>query len=277
MSIEKLAFKLLYKKYEEKCNQVDALQKELEKLKITEKGKMCSVNGNKYEKDVYNVVSKCLLNDKIFNTQKEEDLGGSTISNDIECNYKLDKDIGIEIKKFNSPDWMQCSIKHNIKINKWEASKKGKIPKECQELFNNLINDVKLFNNKVPPFFKKKITHEEWLEIKKKTNDWNDYYFDIPDDTIKNLYKLKGCKYIQISDYGLYHLGKDVCEFDIPEFKCKQQIRVRTKIHNKKNKNGYCNLSVIIACQPKDIKQLTKSSYSLDNSKSLPKNLIYKE
>ena len=99
----------------------------------------------------------------------------------------------------------------------------------------------------------------------------------IPDDTIKNLYKLKGCKYIQISDYGLYHLGEDVCEFDIPEFKCKQQIRVRTKIHNKKNKNGYCNLSVIIACQPKDIKQLTKSSYSLDNSKSLPKNLIYKE
>jgi len=237
---------------------------------------LCSVNGNKYEKDIHKVVSKCLINNQVFNTQKESELGGSRASNDLECNFTSDQVIGIEAKSYNTPDWMQCSIKYNKTTSQWEASTKGKIPKACRKTFNELINNVEFFNNKIPPFFDTDITHDEWLQIKTNTDDWNDSYFDIPDDTIKNLYFEKGCKYIQISEYGLYHLGDDICNFDVPEFVCKQQIRVRTKIHNKKNKKGFCALSVTIACQPKNIKELSKSLYSLDESTKLPKNLDYK-
>lgn len=104
----------------------------------------------------------------------------------------------------------------------------------------------------------------------------NDVYIDIPNDTIKKLYSMKRCQYIQISnDYGLYHLGEDVCNFDVPEFIIEQQIRIRTKIHTKKDKNGFCNMSIIAACQPKNIKLLEKSKYTLDNKNNIPKNLIY--
>jgi hypothetical protein len=48
------------------------------------------------------------------------------------------------------------------------------------------------------------------------------------------------------------------------------------KIDFIKNKKGFCTLSVTIACQPKNIKQLIKSKYSLDNKDKLPNSLIYK-
>jgi len=53
-------------------------------------------------------------------------------------------------------------------------------------------------------------------------------------------------------------------------------FKFRTKIHTKKNKKGFCCLSVTVACQPKDIKKLTPSKYSLDNKDKLPPLLIYK-
>jgi hypothetical protein len=121
----------------------------------------------------------------------------------------------------------------------------------------------------------KDITHEEWLKIKNETTDYNDIYIDCSSNTIMNLYSGKGCSYIQISEKGLYHLGNDICGFKVPEFICEQQLRVRTKIHKIKNKKGYCKLSVTIACQPKNIKNLSNSDYSLDNKIKLPNNLVY--
>lgn len=250
----------------------------LKKLKAKKlpKGALCSINGNNYEKDIYNIVKKCTLNNKIFNTQIEDDLGGSSAANDIECNYKKDKDIGIEVKKYNTPDYMQCSLSYDKKQKKLVPSKKGKIPKECKKMFEIIFKDINLYNGDIPPFLQKKITHEEWKEIKSKTDKWNDCYFDIPNDTIKKLYNKKGCNYIQISnDFGLYHLGNDTCNFNVPEFIVDQQLRVRTKIHTKKNKKGFCNISVTAACQPKKIESLNKSIFSLDNINKLPSNLIY--
>jgi hypothetical protein len=252
----------------------DYIYKEI--LPEKSKGKKCSINGNNYEKQIYKVVKNCHLNEKSFNTQKEEELGGSSNKNDVECNFNGINNIGIEAKTYNTPDWMQCSIKYNTDKKKWEASKKGKIPKDCQNIFNKLIEDIEIFNGKIPPFFKNNITHDSWLKIKSNTNDWNDSYIDIPNNIIKQMYSKKGCKYIQISNYGLYHLGNDICNFNVPEFHCKQEIRVRTKIHTRSNNKGYCNLSVTIACKPKNIKELEKSKHSLDNSSKLPDNLIYK-
>jgi hypothetical protein len=237
------------------------------------KGGKCSIEGNKYEYMVYNIVKETTLNNKKFNTQKEEELGGSRKHNDLICNYKKDKNIGIEIKKRNTPDWMQCSIKYNKENKKWYGSENGKIPIESRKVFNKLLNKVKLFNGNMPPFIEKNITYDEWIEIKKNTIDFDDTYIDIPNDTIKYIYSKKGCYYIQISDYGLYHLGNDICNFDVPEFIVEQQLRIRIKVHKSKNKQGFCVLSITASCKPKDITKLKKSKFSLDSIDKLPINL----
>ena len=278
----KKEIKILKKILENKNKEIEKHKKDIEEkntsstLQKLPKGSQCSVSGNNYEKEIHNICKKCDINHKPFNTQKDKELGGSSSKNDIECNFIEKNNIGIEIKKSKSPDWMQCSIKYNNKTKNWEATKKGKIPIRCRELFNKLINNINLYDGKIPPFIEKSITHEEWINIKKETNEWDDKYITIPSDTISRLYQEKGCNYIQISDgYGLYHLGKDICNFGVPLFNIEQQIRIRTKIHTRKNKKGFCNLSVTVACQPKNINKLTPSKYSLDNKDKLPPLLIY--
>ncbi len=238
------------------------------------KGSGCLSSGKKYELEVYNVVKKCTLNNNNFNTQKEDELGGCSSKNDIEC-IMDNIVIPIEIKKSKTPDWMQCSIKYDLESKKWLGSPKSKIPEKSKNIFEELISNSILFNGKIPPFMLKDITHKEWIQIKKNTIDYNDTYLECPNDTIKKLYREKGCFYIQISDKGLYHLGDDICNFDVPEFICEQRLRIRTKIHATKNTKGFCKLSVTISCQPKNIKNLPKSKYSLDSSLKLPINLLY--
>jgi len=240
------------------------------------KGSQCSVSGNNYEKKIHRIVNKCSIGGKPFNTQREGELAGSSSKNDIECDFIDETDIGIEAKKSKTPDWMQCSIKYNNETNKWEGSKNGKIPDKCRDMFNDMINEIKLYNGDIPPFMKGHITDEEWRKIKGETDQWNDHYIDIAPDTIRKLYSEKGCQYIQISDgYGLYHLGEDTCGFGVPIFEIEQRIRIRVKPHSTR-KDGTRSLSVIAACQPKDIRDIAPSKYSLDDKDKLPPTLIYK-
>lgn len=255
---------------------LETQKKELTDLKKT-KGSQCIVEGRKYERTIHSVIKHCEINNKPFNTQSEHELAGASSKNDIECNFITENDIGIEVKKYNTPDWMQCSIKYSKKNKCWEATKRGKNSDECRNLFDKLINEIKLYDGEIPPFMERSITHEEWVELKKATKRWNDKYIDIPSDYISKLYQAKGCNYIQISDgYGLYHLGNDICGFDVPLFEIEQRLRIRTKIHTRKNKNGFCNLSITVACQPKDINNLEPSKYTLDDENKLPISLIYK-
>ena len=239
-------------------------------LETNVRGSGCSINGFNYELKVYNTIKNRYINNKLFNTQDKKDLGNCNSKNDIECNLNSYCDIPIEIKKLNTPDWMQCSLKYNKETKTWIGSSKNKIPEKSKQLFENLLLNIKLFKGRIPPFIIKKITHNEWVKLKKKTSNFNDFYINCPNTTIKELYAYKGCFYIQISEKGLYHLGNDICNFNVPEFICEQQLRIRTKIHNKKNKKGYCDLSVIVACQPKNIKDLVISNYSLDDETKLP-------
>lgn len=237
------------------------------------KGSLCSISGGMYEKRVFNIVKNCVINGERFNTQKMSDLAGSSSKNDITCVYKQEN-FGIEIKKYNTPDWMQCSIKYN---KDWMAVE-GKINQECRNIFNNFLKGKELYNGEIPPFMVNPVTHEEWKQIKSETNQWNDSYIDIPCDTIRRLYSEKGCMYIQISDgYGLYHLGQDVCNFGVPIFEIEQHLRIRTKIHIRKNKSGFCSMSITVACKPKNIKTLEPSMYSLDDPDKLPINVFHND
>jgi hypothetical protein len=232
-----------------------------------------ALEGKKYELQIHNILKHTIYQNKPFHKQKETELGGCSSNNDIICQYN-DAKIGIEVKKCGTPDWMQCTIKFNPIQKKWYLDK-GKIPDLCKNIFNTLLSDIVLFHDHKPPFIEKQMTHEEWVAVKSKSSVFNDMYIDIPNDTIAKLYKAKGCHYIQISDYGLYHLGYDVCGFGVPEFIVEEQIRIRIKVHSRKNTKGFCDLSVTAACQPKHIQTLSKSSYSLDNVNRLPVGLTY--
>jgi hypothetical protein len=248
------------------------------KVKISRnpsRGSNCSVKGKEYELKIHDIVKRCKLGDQFFNTQTATELGGCSAVNDIECNLLSERDVSIEIKKSKTPDWMQCSLTYDKTQQKWIGSANAKIPVESRELFERLISDVSLFNGKIPPFMEKPMTHAEWIKEKESTKDFSDAYIDCPSDTISSLYSAKGCSYIQVSDKGLYHLGDDKCKFGVPQFEASQQLRVRTKIHTRKNSKGFCSLSVVVACQPKNINELVDSSCSLDDVSKLPDILSY--
>lgn len=224
------------------------------------------INGKLYEQQIWNICKNIKFNNKIFCTMKKNKLG---YDHDIICNNVKKNDLFIEIKKYNAPDWMQLSIRpDNVGI--WRSGGKNKIPEKSKQLIENIIKNINIFNSNIPPFFNKNITHEEWKTIKKNTSDFNDIYIPCPNNTISQLYKNKRCSYIQISNYGLYHLGKDICNFNVPYFNCKQVLRIRTKIHKRCNNNGFMCASVIISPKPFII---IKSNYSLDNYQKLPINL----
>lgn len=236
------------------------------------RGGGCTKSGRLYELEIFNIVQCCLLNDKPFNTQTADLLGGSSAKNDIECNLNDENDVPIEIKRGNTPDWMQCSLKHDASIDRWRCATNNKIPYRAKAIFEEIIdaNATQLFNGKIPPFVKTNIRYTDWLKVK---DTFSDVYLACPNDTIKRLYAAKGCKYIQISQKGLYHLGDDVCNFEVPEFVCNQHLRIRAKIHNKKNRLGFCVFSMMIACKPTHIRRLVDSPYSLDDRTRLPPNL----
>lgn len=237
------------------------------------KGSNCSKEGKKYESTVHQVTSRCIINgtNLLFNTQTEQDLAGCRNDYDIVCNYYGYYNIPIEIKKSHAPDWTQCTL--IFENNLWKVNPNSKLPTICQDVFNNFLyyNTTQIFNGKLPPFINQKIEHNEWKEMKKNTSDFKDMYFDCCSHTIKQLYARKGCYYIQISNKGLYHLGNDVCNFNVPEFICPQRFRLRTKIHSA-TKSSY---SVSLSCQPISIDELQPSPYSLDNIQQLPQNLVY--
>jgi hypothetical protein len=264
----------------EKCirEKIEETLKRSDHLNPNKRGSNCSASGQKYELDVYNICRLCKINGIPFNTQLPTELAGSSHKNDINCTIincetNTSINIGIEIKKSKTPDWMQCSIKYNFETKVWASSSKNKNFDACKRIFNTLLNNasITLFNGDIPPFMKGPMTHGEWIKTKTETDQWNDVYIDIPSDSIQKLYAAKGCSYIQISNgYGLYHLGTDVCKFNVPLFAVEQRLRIRTKVHAVKNKNGFCSLSVTAACQPKNIKLLTQSPFSLDNINKLP-------
>jgi hypothetical protein len=253
---------------------------DLEEGEQKKKGSGCSASGNAYEQRVHAITTQCVYNSesehagKRFNTQEALELAGSSSRNDVECNCQGEKDVGLELKT-KTVDCMQCVLKWDRELGRWVGSPNNKIPELSKEIFIEAVSKMTLFNGNVPPFMLRDMEYDEWLKIKRETTDFNDVYVDCPSDTIKRLYSAKGCSYMQILNKGLYHLGNDVCGFQVPEFLCEQQFRIRIKVHSRKNNKGVCKLSVTMSCQPKNIKDLAKSEFSLDDPKTLPRNLDY--
>jgi hypothetical protein len=206
-----------------------------------------------------------------FNTQMPQQLGGSSSQHDILCNWKTLYDTPIEIKKQGAIDWMQCSLFYGKKG--WQPSKKGKNGGACRALFTELIRGHSLYKS-VPPFFEHSLSYEQWSKYKK---DYPTLIIPIPDSVISELYRLKGSKYIQISQHGLYKTTEhDFCDFDVPRFSCETVLRVRVKVHSTGLKSGGpCKMSVIASPYPVGLMTMSHSGSSLDSFYTVPHGLIY--
>lgn len=259
-------------------------EKILEKEKF-EKGKLIAESGLNYELGVYNLLKNLLVSpageyfNYNLNTQTIEEIKDTNKKHDIICNYfksnksKCEK-IPIELKKYRTPDWSQISIEYDETNKCWVPHNNSKVCKANKQLLAPYIKNMSMYDNKNPVFYSKTFKVAEWNKYKEENPELvKDYFIDIPNDTIKKLYKNSGCYYIQVSDgYGLYHLGNDIYRFGVPEFICEQVLRIRVKRCG--TRRGSVRLKLVMSPQPKNnCSTLPKSPYSLDKINKLPKIL----
>jgi len=241
---------------------------------IGDAGAGCSVSGKNYEIKIAKTCKtvRSPYMEMPFNTQPLETLGGCGADIDIKLNWRTESDIGVEAKR-PTPDWMQMKLDKN-KEGVWVGVGAGKIPPVSKTVFETIIGAANLFGGKTPTFLEHPVTHSEWTAIKKETPEFKDTYISCGDNTISQLYKAKGCQYIQVDGKGLYHTGEDTCDFGVPYFECPQRIRIRLKVHTRSNKKGHMCLSVMAAAQPVKLKDLIASKFSLDAAAKLPPSLV---
>lgn len=231
------------------------------------RGANASVSGIAYEKKIAAVCAGFTSPHLSTPFHTDVNLGGCGAEIDIRLNWKKEFDIGLEVKR-PTPDWMQMKL-HRVDAN-WKGADGCKIPLASKALFESILGSTVLFGDKTPTFLERSVSYEEWTAIKKAHPEFSDVYLNCADTTIANLYRAKGCQYIQVDGKGLYHTGKDVCGFGVPLFSCPQQIRIRIKVHSRGLEKGKASLSVTAAAQPIKLKDLVASPYSLDNADKMP-------
>lgn len=227
------------------------------------RGALCSRSGLRYETQIAQFSRGLSFQGHPVSCS---DPAGSGSGNDLTLTVMLDgttREIGLEAKR-PTPDWMQVKLSHQPSSGDWVVATdlpRSKIPSSCRDYYRQLFGTRQFWDGKLPSFTQGDITWEQWSQ---ERSNFPDQYLECPEDTIRNLYRRKGCHYIQIDGKGLYHLGDDPLGLGVPSFSCPQRLRIRCKIHDKKNSRGYANLSVTMATQPISLSQLADSSYSLD-------------
>ncbi len=270
---ENLNLKTQYSELEDKWNQ----------FFISKKGRNSHNAGRSYEIEILNILNKTTLNGNPFNIQVESEIGKT--DNDLKCNYLDIRDLSIEIKKRKAPDWVQCTLQYNQSNKKWSVSRKSRLPSECISIFedyiNNNVTNEEIFRGDIPPFQFKNIMYDEWVHLKNTNAKFKDQYFtkNVPSNIISKLYSAKNCHYIQISNFGLYHLESgDILDLGVPPFKIKSKLRLRVKVHEKKKgPNGSAILNAMISFMPVKLhpKLLEPSKYSLDDALKLPPSIVF--
>uniref|UniRef100_A0A6C0CB36 Uncharacterized protein n=1 Tax=viral metagenome TaxID=1070528 RepID=A0A6C0CB36_9ZZZZ len=228
-----------------------------------------AASGKAYERDTLDVCHKIKFKGSSSPLTTKKNTAGSSAGVDVIIKHGVNE-IGIECKK-KFVEGMQMTLQFDRTSGSWKSGGKNKIPEDAKILFEKNIGDMKIFNGKIPKFMNEKITHDEWLRIKKSSPDFSDVRFPCSNNLISKMYHAKGCQYIQVGSHGLYHTYQDVCGFGVPYFECESFIRIRTKIHAR-NKQGYMAASVTSSVMPCMLK-IQKSPFSLDSFDQLPKNV----
>lgn len=111
-------------------------------------------------------------------------------------------------------------------------------------------------------------TKDVWLPLGDESDDNNEHGNHFAADA----YRHKGCAYVQISGWGVYHTGEDVCGFGVPLLAFPTKLRFRIKSHGRNNRKTHYGLSTMVAARATR-KPLTRSPYSLDDAARFPSQL----
>ncbi len=188
--------------------------------------------GDKYEDRITNIlINKKLLPENYLRA-------GASDKTDVDfiCNKK---NFNIEIKADENADYGQKYLKWNNK-NGWSWVKNDSVT----DMYNNMKIIEKYIDNS---FIPKKFTIDQPnFELKDKKYDQNKFErpeIEIPLKTLFEYYEQKNCYYIQLQNFGFYHLKKDINSIGTQKFDGIIKLRLRAKTINstkkiyKKNKN----------------------------------------
>jgi len=205
--------------------------------------------GAGYEKSIlYTLSCARWCGGSYVSTQRVEDLGCRTGKTDIIIDY-LGMKIGVEVKA-GLKYFSKCSLQYID--HKWVLGKTGGFS----------------------PLFEAEVPKDLWNgEYPSNTNDIQSlrkYTISIPIRCtfVSDLYAHKGCQYIQIKNYGLYHLGEDICGFGVDRFEIPQELEFSMIGENGKFNPVVRPVIVNSSCT-------FKSRFSLDAVDKLPCNMLY--
>ena len=141
--------------------------------------------------------------------------------------------------------------------DKWKMEMHSSLTTAASFYIEDILNgEQKNKMEELKILMQKPLTNEEFNSTTILTT------IDVNKETISNLYANNHIDYIQIRDYGLYHTGRNVANFDVPLFECEQEIRFIPYYENK-------NIHLLMSIKPKNINNIKKSQYSLDISDTL--------
>ena len=197
-----------------------------------------NIEGKGYNKgDEYeDKITKILKYKKIL--PKDYKRAGASDKTDIEFIFK-NQNYNIEIKADKNADYGQKFLQWNKKYWTWVKN----------DNVTQMYKSMKIIENYIDKNFKPIRYLKDKILITQKDKDNDQKKFEKPDinvplNTLFEYYAEKNCYYIQLQNYGLYYLQKDINNLGVPQFDGGITLRLRAKTiysterKQKKNSEG---------------------------------------
>ena len=209
--------------------------------------------GDQYENDIFEVCKK----KKILKKNSER---GQASSNSDLIFVHQNKEYNLEVKADLNADFGQKYLNWSIESG-WQWSK----PDEVTDFYDQ-FNVIGLINNKFVP--RKYTLDNDQITEEDKIFDQRSFEKPNIECDIKGLYKYyksKNCFYLQLENYGFYHLDSDIANLDTAQFDGTVSLRLRCKTNHSIPIHKYSFLAVL-----KMKKKPTISKFNLENDSKFP-------
>ena len=187
--------------------------------------------------------------------------GGSSSGTDCIFTYKNIK-YNTEIKYNISKDYGAGSLVYDLNTRKWVISGRDETMQDILKgvKVEQFANQEWMASKQIPKkytidskFFTPNDVEEDYLNFREK-------FKNVENGLIGRYYNSKNVYYIQIKNYGLYYLGKDIADLGVPIFNPPLRLRIRLK---RKDSVKLSNYNFTTAIQLQSMPQ--KSSYNLED------------
>lgn len=217
-----------------------------------------------YEETINKLLKKHKIQDKSFHGA-----GSDSNAPDAEITIRGVK-YKVEVKLDLKVDFGQGSLDYDLKKNKWSLSGAKTPSAEQMRKFLESIKVPELVNSSrgwggkgAPRKFTVPLNKFKPVDVAYDYKHFTDKFVDVPNDAVSKYYASKKTYYIQIGEFGLYHMGKDPANLGTPAFKPQLRLRIRLK---RGGSHPIYNYRFSTALQAKS---LAKSDIDLENKDDL--------